>query len=184
MFLIKNICYFVSGGKKMKYLCTSLLVTFIMSQTFAQNFVPVSNFSLEKYLGTWYEIARMPVSFEKGLSRVTATYSLRDDGKVSVVNRGVKENGKESTAHGKAKFGGAKVTGYLRVSFFWSFYADYIITDLDPDYQYAMVSGGSLKYLWILCRKPELDSAVLNRLVNNAKNLGYATDKLIFTPQQ
>lgn len=153
-------------------------------QALAQKFQPVSNFSLEKYLGTWYEIARTPVSFEKGLNEVTADYSLRPDGKVTVVNRGVKENGKESVARGKAKFGGEKNTGYLRVSFFGPFYGDYIIVELDPDYRYALVAGSSTKYLWILCRTPKLEQETLDRLVEKAKQLGYDTSKLIFTKQK
>jgi len=160
------------------------IVTVFMNQAMAQKYTPVHNFSLEKYLGTWYEIARMPFSYEKDLSRVTATYSMRDDGKVSVVNRGVKPNGKESVAHGKAKFGGAQDVGYLRVAFFWCFYADYTIVELDSAYQYAMVASGSNKYLWILSRKPQLDSVVQRQLVNSARTLGYDTDKLIMTPQQ
>jgi len=166
------------------YLLTAAFVALIMSYADAQKFTPVKSFSLEKYLGTWYEIARMPFSFEKNLSNITATYSMRDDGKVSVVNRGVKPNGKESVARGKAKFGGAQNVGFLKVSFFWCFYADYTIVELDSAYQYALVASGSTKYLWILCRKPQLDSVVLKQLVNSARTLGYETDKLIMTPQQ
>ena len=151
-------------------------------QTSAQKITPVTGFSLEKYLGTWYEIARMPFSYEKGLNDITATYALRDDGKVSVVNRGIKENGKESVARGKAKFGAAKDTGYLRVSFFLWFYGDYIITDLDSAYQYAMVASPP-KYFWILSRTPLLDSAEVNRLVGRAASFGYDISKVIMTPQ-
>jgi apolipoprotein D and lipocalin family protein len=165
-------------------LLSAAIVVAVMNQASAQNFTPVDNFSLEKYLGTWYEIARMPVSFEKGLSNVTATYSLRGDGKVSVVNRGIRPNGKEAVARGKAKFAAAQDVGYLKVSFFWWFYADYIIVDLDSAYRYAMVAGSSTKYLWILSRKPHLDSVVLKQLVNSAGALGYDTTKLIMTPQQ
>jgi len=161
-----------------------ILAAGFMSQAGAQKFTPVDNFSLEKYLGTWYEIARMPVSFENDLHNVTATYRLREDGKVSVVNRGIRPNGRETVAHGKAKFAAAQNVGYLKVSFFWFFYADYIIVDLDSAYQYVMVAGSSTKYLWILSRKPQLDSVVLRQLVNSARALGYDTAKLIMTPQQ
>jgi apolipoprotein D and lipocalin family protein len=149
----------------------------------AQKITPIKGFSLDKYLGTWYEIARMPFSYEKNLSKVTATYGLRDDGKVSVVNRGVKPNGKESVARGKAKFAGPQNVGHLKVSFFLWFYADYIIVDLDSAYQYAMVASSPPKYLWILSRKPQLDSSVVTRLVNSARTLGYDTDELIMTTQ-
>jgi apolipoprotein D and lipocalin family protein len=164
------------------YLLTIAFVALFMSNANAQKFTPVKSFSLEKYLGTWYEIARMPFSFEKDLCRVTATYTLRDDGKVSVVNRGVKPDGKESVARGKAKFGSGKDTGYLRVSFFLWFYADYIITELDPAYQYALVASPP-KYFWILSRKPQLDSTVMQRLISTAGTLGYDTSKVIMTPQ-
>jgi apolipoprotein D and lipocalin family protein len=154
-----------------------------MSNAHAQKFTPVKSFSLEKYLGTWYEIARMPFSYENGLSNITATYTLRDDGKVSVVNKGVKPDGKESVAHGKAKFGDGKDTGYLRVSFFLWFYADYIVTELDPNYQWALVASPP-KYFWILSRTPQLDSTVVQRLISAAGALGYDTSKMIMTPQQ
>jgi apolipoprotein D and lipocalin family protein len=87
-------------------------------------------------------------------------------------------------ARGKAKFAAAQNVGYLKVSFFWCFYADYVIVDLDSAYQYALVAGSSTKYLWILCRKPQLDSVVLQQLVNSAGALGYDTAKLIMTPQK
>lgn len=153
------------------------------NQLYAQKIIPVTGFSLDKYLGTWYEIARMPFKYENGLSDITATYSLRDDGKVSVVNRGIKDNGKEAVARGKAKFGAGKDTGHLRVSFFLWFYADYIITELDPAYQYALVASPP-KYFWILSRTPQLDSTVVKRLVSNAAALGYDTSKVIMTPQK
>jgi apolipoprotein D and lipocalin family protein len=147
---------------------------------------PVSGFDLQKYLGTWYEIARMPASFEMDLVAVTATYSLQDDGMVKVVNQGHKKalEGKKSIATGKAKFAGAKDIGHLKVSFFLWFYADYIIVNLDKDnYQYALVAS-SPKYLWILSRKPALDKGILDTLLDHAKSLGYDTSKLIMTPQE
>jgi apolipoprotein D and lipocalin family protein len=145
---------------------------------------PVSGFELNRYLGKWYEIARLPVSFEKGLVNVTATYSLRKDGKVKVVNEGFKnaKDGKHKVAKGKAKFGGSPDQGYFRVSFFWPFYADYIIVELDPGYAYAMVAS-SPKYLWILSREPKMDKNVLNTLIEKAGKLGFDTSKLYFTPQ-
>jgi apolipoprotein D and lipocalin family protein len=160
----------------------ALIVTAVI-QAGARQATPVTGFSLEKYLGTWYEIARMPFRYENGLRDITATYSLRDDGKVSVVNRGIRDNGKESVARGKAKFASSPDTGHLRVSFFLWFYADYIITDLDSAYQYAMVVSPP-KYFWILSRTPRLDGSVVNRLVGSAAALGYDTAKLIMTPQE
>jgi apolipoprotein D and lipocalin family protein len=145
---------------------------------------PVSGFDLNRYLGKWYEIARLPNSFEKDLVNVTATYSLRDNGKVKVINEGYKKtkNGKHSIAEGKAKFAKSPDKGYLRVSFFWIFYSDYIIVELDPEYKYAMVAS-SHKYLWILSREPEMDNTVLDELVKRAQELGFDTGRLYFTPQ-
>jgi apolipoprotein D and lipocalin family protein len=148
-------------------------------------FTPVDSFELAKYLGTWYEIARMPAPFEKALVGVTATYSMRTDGKVSVLNQGYKntKDGKKSIARGKAKFAGDLAKGHLKVSFFWIFYGDYIIVDLDREnYRYALVVSPP-KYAWILSRKPMLDKAILDRLIEKVKGLGYDTSKLIMVPQ-
>ena len=148
-------------------------------------YVPVSGFELNRYLGKWYEIARLPFPYEKGLVNVTATYSLRKDGKVKVVNEGYKntKDGKHKVANGKAKFGESPDLGYLRVSFFWPFYGDYIIVELDPDYTYAMVIS-SPRYLWILSREPKMDKTVLDNLIEKAKKIGFDTGKLFYTPQE
>ena len=147
--------------------------------------VPVNDFDLQKYLGTWYEIARMPAPFEKDLARVTAHYSLRKDGKVRVLNQGYRKNGKGalSTAVGKARFEGNPATGYLKVSFFGPFYADYDILALDPDYRYALVGGGSPRFLWILSRSPELPEAVRSDYLERAAALGYEVSRLIWVRQ-
>jgi apolipoprotein D and lipocalin family protein len=146
--------------------------------------VPVKNFELQKYLGTWYEVARMPVPFENGLVKVTATYSPGKNGKVIVLNRGIREkNNKESVAKGKAKFASNTNTGHLKVSFFGPFYADYIITELDTAYTYAMITGNATDYLWILSRTPTIDKAILDGLIEKAAGLGIDTKRLIFTPQ-
>ncbi len=143
----------------------------------------VKNFDLNRYLGTWYEIARLPATFEKDLIRVTATYSLKENGKVKVENSGTNsKTSKRKTAIGKAKFAGKTDVGHLKVSFFGPFYADYTIVVLDSDYRYAMV-GSSIKYLWILSRTPELDNGIKESLVEKAKSLGFATENLYFTPQ-
>ena len=145
----------------------------------------VSGFDVNRYLGKWYEIARLPNWFEKGLVNVTATYSLREDGMVRVVNEGYKEtkDGKHAVATGKAKFAASPDRGHLKVSFFWFFYADYIIFALDPDYKWALV-GSSYKYLWILSREPQMEKAVLDGLIMKAKEMGFDTDKLYFTPHE
>ena len=144
--------------------------------------VPVEGFELPRYLGKWYEIARFDHSFEEGLSEVTATYSMRDDGGVKVINRGfsVEENAWDE-AEGKAYFVGDETIGHLKVSFFGPFYASYVIADLDrAEYQYSLVTGPDRSYLWILARQPTLPKSVLNELVNKAKSLGYPTDELIW----
>ena len=146
---------------------------------------PVRGFELDRYLGTWYEIARMDHRFERGLSNVTAEYALKDDGGVRVLNRGFntdKETWKE--AEGKAYFVGDSTVGQLKVSFFWSFYAAYNIIALDQDaYQWSLVTGPDKDYLWILSRTPDLDPSVTDRLVEMAKTLGYQIDALIFVSQ-
>jgi len=147
-----------------------------------ENVVPVSDFKLEKYLGTWYEIARLDHSFERGLTRVTADYSLRDDGGVRVLNRGYSVRDSEwKEAEGKAYFVKQSDHGYLKVSFFGPFYGSYVVLALDREgYQYSLVSGPDKSYLWILARRPKLDQAVLETLIAKAAMAGFDTSKLIF----
>jgi apolipoprotein D and lipocalin family protein len=142
----------------------------------------VSGFQIDRYLGTWYEIARLDHSFERGLSSVTANYSLRSDGGVHVVNRGLKNESDEwDEAIGKAYFIGPSDVGQLKVSFFGPFYGGYNIIELDKSgYQYSMVAGPNRDYLWILSRSPQMDPDILRSLVDKAGELGFATDELIF----
>ncbi|MGW8229343.1 MAG: lipocalin family protein [Gammaproteobacteria bacterium] len=146
------------------------------------NVQPVKNFELQRYLGTWYEIARLDHSFERDLQQVTATYSLHDDGGIRVVNKGFNpKKNKWKEAIGKAYFVGDSDIGQLKVSFFGPFYGGYNIIELDKvNYQYALVCGPNLSYLWILARRPELNKSILERLVAKANSLGFATDQLIF----
>lgn len=146
---------------------------------------PVTHFELRKYLGKWYEIARLDHSFERGLSRVTADYSLRDDGGVKVLNRGYsEEKQKWKQAEGKAYFVGGDDTGYLKVSFFGPFYGSYIVFALDREqYRYSMVAGPNKSYLWILSRTPHMEDKVKAELVRKAAALGFDTGKLIFVKQ-
>jgi len=172
-------------NKLLGLICFLLLIFIGQKASASPRYEPVTGFDINRYLGKWYEIARMPVWFEKGLVNVTATYSLMDDGKVKVVNAGHKntKDGKIKVANGKAKFGNSTDRGYFRVTFFWPFYGDYIIVDLDPDYRYAVVAS-SPEYLWILSREPKMEKELLNSLVEKAKKLGFDTDKLYFTPQE
>jgi len=146
------------------------------------NVKPVENFKLERYLGKWYEIARLDHSFERGLTRVTAEYSLWDDGGVRVMNRGysAREN-RWKEAEGKAYFVRGSDQGYLKVSFFGPFYGAYIVFELDhKNYQYSLVCGPDKSYLWILARAPELDQEIKNRLIEKAAAVGFDISKLIF----
>lgn len=142
---------------------------------------PVRNFELERYLGKWYEIARLDHSFERGLTRVSADYSLRPDGSVRVLNRGYSaRDQKWQQAEGKARFVLSPDVGYLKVSFFGPFYGSYVVFDLDHEgYRYSLVSGPDKSYLWILARTPTLDAATYDRLVQKAAALGFDTGKLI-----
>ncbi len=147
---------------------------------------PVSDFDLEKYLGKWYEIARLDHSFERDLEQVTAEYSLRSDGGVMVVNRGfLKKKNEWREAEGKAYFVDSPNVGYLKVSFFGPFYGSYVIFGLDQErYQYAFISGPDLSYLWLLSRKPVLEPEVVNRFIKEAGRLGFNTENLIFVEQK
>lgn len=143
---------------------------------------PVDNFKLERYLGKWYEIARLDHSFERGLTQVTAEYSMMDGGGVRVLNRGYSE--KEKTwkqAEGKAYFVEGADNGYLKVSFFGPFYGSYIVLELDHEhYRYAMVCGPDNSYLWILARDPEMKNELKDSLMAKASALGFDVSKLIF----
>lgn len=146
---------------------------------------PVSGFEEERYLGRWYEIARLDHSFERGLSHVTADYALNKNGTLSVVNRGWNaEKGEWKEARGVARFRGDRTVGSLKVSFFRPFYGGYHVIALDQEeYQWAMVSGPNRSYLWILARTPELEESVYEALVEQARTAGFATDELIRVEQ-
>lgn len=143
------------------------------------NIRAVNNFQVEKYLGTWYEIARLDHSFERGCTKTKAVYSMRTDGGIDVVNSCIKD-GKEEIANGKAYFNGLPNIGSLKVSFFGPFYGNYNIIYLDKNYQYALVDGGSYDYFWILSRKQQLDKKTLNMLLEKARLFGFETSKLIY----
>lgn len=147
-----------------------------------EGITPVGDFELERYLGKWYEIARLDHRFERGLIDISAEYSLRDDGGVRVINRGYNVEYQEwDSAEGKAYFVDRPDIGRLKVSFFGPFYGGYNIIALDKDnYSYAMVAGPDRDYLWILARTPTLDKEIVERLVAQAKDLGFAVDQLIY----
>lgn len=142
---------------------------------------PVRGFELERYLGTWHEIARLDHRFERGLTDISATYSRRADGGVAVVNRGWDPaKGAWREARGRAYFLDGPDLASLKVSFFGLFYGGYHVFALDPDYRWALVSGPSRDYFWILARQPELPPGLLADLLTRARRAGFDTDALIF----
>lgn len=141
----------------------------------------IQDFDKDKYLGSWYEIARLDFVFEKNLNNTTAEYSLNEDGSIKVVNRGynfIKNKYVAST--GKVKFAGDSNEGKLKVSFFGPFYSGYNIIALDSDYKYALVAGESLKYLWLLSREKTMPNTIKEAYLKTAKDLGYNTSELIW----
>lgn len=146
---------------------------------------PVTSFELDRYLGKWYEIARLDHSFERGLEQVTAEYSMRDDGGVRVLNRGYStKKGKWDESEGKAYFVEDQDQGYLKVSFFGPFYGSYIVFELDQvDYSYAFISGPDTSYLWLLSREPTVDEGTMALFEKRATELGFDLDELILVKQ-
>lgn len=146
----------------------------------------VKGFDVQRYMGTWYEIARLDHSFERGLVNVTATYSLNGDGSLRVVNRGFDPKLKRwKEAVGKAYFVSGSDRGRLKVSFFGPFYGGYNILEIDENnYSYALICGNSRSYLWILARRPELPEMVRATLTRKAKSLGFDTGSLIYVQQE
>ncbi len=177
--MFKSIRILLTGSVFLSVITLLSLSSCVMT---SDKFTAVENFSLQRYLGTWYEVARLDHSFERGLSNVTASYSLREDGGVRVINRGFNtEKSDWESAEGKAYFTGDTTTGALKVSFFGPFYGAYNVVELDHEgYEYALIAGPSHKYLWILARSPELEPAILTRLLEEARKLGFETEQLIF----
>lgn len=143
---------------------------------------PVNNFELSRFSGTWYEIARLDHSFEEGLSKVSANYSMAEDATVKVVNKGFNADKNQwSEAQGKAKFVGSEDIGHLKVSFFGPFYSSYIVFKLDhKNYQYAYVAGYNHNYLWLLARTKTVSDTRKQDFINTAKAKGFDVQKLIF----
>ncbi len=142
----------------------------------------VPRVDLEKYLGKWYEIAHLPAKFQDGCSETTATYTLNDDGTISVRNECIR-NGKPKTAKGKAKVVDQSTRAKLKVTFFWPFYGDYWIVKLGSNYEYSVVGTPDRKYLWILSRTPQMDEKLFSELTEFAKSKGFDTMRLIRTIQ-
>lgn len=178
----------------MKIFCfTILVIALSCSQYKPQTNSPMVNnktvkqLDLNRYLGTWYEIARFPHSFEKDLVGVTATYSLKTNGKIKVVNQGYLKtlDGQLKRATGKAKIPDLNEPGKFKVSFFWIFYSDYYVLELDQrNYNWVMLGSSSPRYFWILSRTPRMKDDTYKMLINNAKKRGYDLSKLIMVKQK
>lgn len=162
----------------------AFLVSACRSPTPPNGVTVVQNFDTQRYLGKWYEIARFDHAFESGLEKVTATYSLRDDGGLNVINRGYnpdRDMWQQST--GEAYFIGDPKTAALKVSFFGPFYGGYNIIALDDDYRYALVCGPDRDYLWLLSRTPTLPAKVKQQMLDIAARQGFAVEKLLWIKQ-
>jgi len=162
----------------------AIAVNFASCVTIPKGARAVSPFMKDRYLGKWYEVARMDFKYEKNLDHVTATYSLNADGTIKVDNRGynyLKKEWKESI--GKAKFVNDPKTARLKVSFFGPFYSGYNVIAIDADYKYAMVAGNNLNYLWLLSREQDIPAKIKTAYLKQAVSLGYDVSQLVWTKQ-
>lgn len=163
----------------MKLLLLAITLLLASCVSVPKGIEPIQDFSLNRYLGTWYEVARLDHSFERGLSHVSAEYSLREDGGVQVKNIGysaAKDRWQE--AIGKAYFVEDENTGHLKVSFQWPFYSSYVVFKLDDDYRHAYVTGNDLNTLWLLSRTPTVDDSVLQAFKTEAARKGFNMSSL------
>ena len=166
--------------KKVIFIALAAVVAGCVSGPKVDN-TPVAALDLNRYLGEWYEIARFDHSFERGVEKAKANYTLNEDGTIKVVNSGIKD-GKPKTAIGKGKR--TDTPALLRVSFFGPFYADYRVMMIDEGYTFALVGSGSADYLWMLSRTRVLPDTTKSELLSEAKRRGYDTDKLIWVKQK
>lgn len=157
------------------------LLVFASCKTIPQGAKAVTPFDKNKYLGKWYEIARLDFKYERDMNNTTAEYSLNDNGSIKVVNRGYNYKTNEwKEAKGKAKFRGDTNVAMLKVSFFGPFYGGYNVIALDPEYKYALVAGKNLDYLWILARETSIPESIKQEYLKKAEDIGYKTSDLIW----
>lgn len=169
---------------KFKMMLASAMLLFAGCVGVPEGLTPVSSFEADRYLGRWYEVARLDHSFERGLTHVTAEYSLRKDGGLRVLNRGYAPGkGAWKQAEGRAYFVQGRNRGHLKVSFFGPFYGAYVVFELDPAYQVALVAGPNRSYLWLLSRTPTIPPEREREALAKAKALGFATENLIRVDQ-
>lgn len=151
------------------------------SSTSTVNNSTVQSLDLNRFMGRWYEIARFDHKFERDMQQVTTMYAIQDNGRVKVINQGLK-NGKWETSEGKGKL--TTTPGLMRVSFWGPFYSDYRVMMLAPDYSYALIGGDDDKYLWILSRTPKMHQDTLDLILREAQRRGYNTNNLIWVQQK
>lgn len=169
---------------KLPTLVTTVLLFLAGCTGLPSGIEPVTGFDKDRYLGTWYEIARLDHSFERGLSQVTAEYTLNDDGSIKVINRGYEQaQGEWKEAEGRAVFVGDSDVGHLKVSFFGPFYASYVVFELDDDYSTAYLTGYNRNYLWLMSRTPKVGEEVLAAFKARAEAEGFELGELIVVEQ-
>jgi|SRR5690606_13703350 len=169
---------------KLPTLVTTVLLLLTGCTGLPKGIEPVTGFDKDRYLGTWYEIARLDHSFERGLSQVTAEYTLNDDGSIKVINRGYnEEKGEWEEAEGRAVFVGDSDVGHMKVSFFGPFYASYVVFELDDDYSTVYITGYNRNYLWLMSRTPEVSDEVLEVFRERAEAEGFELGELILVEQ-
>lgn len=172
-----------TGIRRMGLILSSVLLVGCLGRP--EGVLPVEQLDTSRYLGTWYEVARLDHSFERGLSNVTADYSMREDGGLRVINRGYSaEEGDWQQAEGRAYRIEEDQPGHLKVSFFGPFFGSYVVFELDSvDYQYAFVAGNTTNYLWLLARTPTISNELKKQFLQRAESLGFAVEDLIFVDQ-
>ena len=164
-----------------KLAVASMILLSSCGQTIPEGASAVKPFDIDRYLGKWYEIARLDFKQERGLKNTTADYSLNNDGTITVVNRGYDVNKKTwKEATGKAKFVDARDEAKLKVSFFGPFYSGYSVIAIDPEYRYALIAGEDFKYLWLLSRETSMPDSVKQQYLAKAKAVGYRTEELLW----
>jgi len=170
----------------MRYRLIIILLIMIFGKSYSQKLpAVVQEVDLKRYAGLWYEIARLPNYFEKKLKCTSATYTLRDDGRITVLNQGnyISDPVKRSSIKGVAWIPDKAFPARLKVQFFWPFSGNYWIMDLDKDYRYVLVGDPSLKYLWILAREKKIDDSIYNKLLHKAVENGYDVSQIIKVEQ-
>ena len=170
----------MSKIRRLRYGLVGMFCLVLMGCTgIPEGIEPVTDFDQERYLGTWYEIARLDHSFERGLSEVTATYRANPDGSIAVLNRGFdQEEARWREAEGVARFVDSSTVAHLKVSFFGPFYGSYIVFELGENYEHAFVSGFNREYLWLLSRSPQVSDTLRNEFLETITKLGFAPDDL------